>query len=123
MLRMSVPGERSEADKAREPVSGSGAEVLARLGIGVTVEDAVRVAGRRAAADRVVLEAAAPDDPVEVTLEGGVRLYLPAQEAAELLAATDHLARSSRGRCHSPRASSSVTAPGASPSGRSRACG
>ena len=90
MLRMSVPGERSEADKAREPVSGPGAEVLARLGIGVTVEDAVRVAGRRAAADRVVLEAAAPDDPVEVTLEGGVRLYLPAQEAAELLAAADH---------------------------------
>lgn len=90
MLRMSVPGERSESDKARAAVTGPGAEVLAQLGIGVTVEDAVKVAGRRAGADQVVLEPAAPNDAVEVTLEGGVRLYLPAKEAASLLAASDH---------------------------------
>ena len=70
MLRMSVPGERSEVDKARPAVQRSGAEVLHDLGVGVTVTDAVQVAGKRAAAAPVVLEAAARDDVVEVTLEG-----------------------------------------------------
>ena len=46
----------------------------ATLGIAVTVDDAVRVADKRAAAEPVVLKPAAPDDVVEVTLEGGVRL-------------------------------------------------
>ena len=87
MLRMSVPGERSEVDKARPAVQRSGAEVLHDLGVGVTVTDAVQVAGKRAAAAPVVLEAAARDDVVEVTLEGGVRFYLPAGQAPELLAA------------------------------------
>ena len=59
----------------------------AASGIGVTVADAVKVAGSRAAADQVVLEPAAPDDVLEVTLEGGVRLYLPVEQAPELLAA------------------------------------
>ena len=85
MLRMTVPGERSGTEQAKPP----GAELLQRLGIKVTVEDAVDVAATRAVADRVELKAAAPDDPVEVTLEGRVRLYLPAAEAAELLAATE----------------------------------
>ena len=87
MLRMSVPGERSESDKAKPVVKDAGAAVLGSLGIGVTVTDAVKVAGTRAAADPVVLEPAAGDDVLEVTLEGGVRLYLPAEQAPELLAA------------------------------------
>ena len=61
--------------------------MLGSLGIGVTVADAVKVAGSRAAADPVVLEPAAGDDVLEVTLEGGVRLFLPAEQAPELLAA------------------------------------
>ena len=87
MLRMSVAGERSEADKAKPVVKDAGAVVLGSLGIGVTVADAVKVAGSRAVADQVVLEPAAGDDVLEVTLEGGVRLYLPAEQAPELLAA------------------------------------
>ena len=87
MLRMSVAGERSEADKAKPVVKDAGAAVLGSLGIGVTVADAVKVAGSRAVADQVVLEPAAGDDVLEVTLEGGVRLYLPAEQAPELLAA------------------------------------
>ena len=68
-------------------VKDAGAVVLGSLGIGVTVADAVKVAGSRAVADQVVLEPAAADDVLEVTLEGGVRLYLPAEQAPELLAA------------------------------------
>ena len=86
-MPMSIPGERSEIDRAEPPVEGAGAEVLATLGIAVTVDDAVRVADKRAAAEPVVLKPAAPDDVVEVTLEGGVRLYLPAEQVPELLAA------------------------------------
>ncbi|MFL5335280.1 MAG: hypothetical protein ACJ8H8_19330, partial [Geminicoccaceae bacterium] len=86
MLRMSVPGERSEAEKAKPVVGRPGNQVLDGLGVGVTVNDAVQVAGKRAAAVPVVLEAAA-DDALEVTLEGGVRFYLPAGQAPELLAA------------------------------------
>jgi hypothetical protein len=87
MLRMSVPGERSLADKAKPVVKDAGAAVRGSLGIGVTVADAVKVAGSRAMTDQVVLEPAAPDDVLEVTLEGGVRLYLPVEQAPELLAA------------------------------------
>ena len=86
MLRMSVPGERSEAEKAKPVVGRPGALVLDGLGVGVTVNDAVHVAGKRAASGPVVLEAAA-DDALEVTLEGGVKFYLPAGQAPELLAA------------------------------------
>ena len=87
MLRMSVPGERSEADKAKPVVGGAGAEVLDGLGIGVTVTDAVEVAGKRAASAPVVLEADRRDEVVEVRLEGNVRLYLPPEQVPKLLAA------------------------------------
>lgn len=87
MLRMSVAGERSEADKAAPVVRHAGAEVLDGLGIEVTVADSVKVARVRAAAEQVVLAPAAADDVLEVTLEGGVRLFLPAARAPELLAA------------------------------------
>ena len=124
MLRMSVAGERSEADKAKPVVKDAGAVVLGSLGIGVTVADAVKVAGSRAVADQVVLEPAAGDDVLEVTLEGGVRLYLPAEQAPELLGrpagpsrrrARHHPARLQPGGRRRHAAAWAI--------GRSRACG
>ena len=89
-------------------VKDAGADVLGSLGIGVTVADAVKVAGSRAAADQVVLEPAAPDDVARGDARGR-RQALPAGRAGARAAGCT----AGPGGCQSPAPSRS---PPASPS-------
>ena len=87
MLRMSVPGERVAAEQGGPPVAGSGAELLAELGIRVSIDDAVAVAVSRAAAEPVELRPVEADDVGEVIPEGGVGFFPPAERGALLMVA------------------------------------
>ena len=81
-LKLRVPGQR---DEARGDVGGVPRAKLEEFGFHkVEVKDAVRVEATRALSDGVVLDAA-HDDVVEIVLEGGVRLFLPAAEAIDRL--------------------------------------
>ena len=123
MLRMSVPGERSEAEKAKPASGGPGPRCWHGLGVGVTVNDAVQVAGKRAAAGPVVLEAARRRRSRGHAR--GWREVLPARRAGAGAAGGAPGPRRCRARHGAAvlRPSPSATARVASPTGRSRACG
>jgi tetratricopeptide (TPR) repeat protein/triacylglycerol esterase/lipase EstA (alpha/beta hydrolase family) len=84
-VKLRIPGQR---DEARGDVGGVPRAKLEEFGFRkVEVKDAVRVEATRALSDGVILDAAT-GEIVELTLEGGVRLFLPAAEAVDRLPGT-----------------------------------
>jgi tetratricopeptide (TPR) repeat protein len=93
MVAIIVPGESDPVRQAQSEVGGVPLSSLGAMGLGVTVNDAVQVLAERSALASAELKAA-DDDVVEVTLDGGVRLFIRGDEVADRLggAATRSLA-------------------------------
>ena len=84
MIKVTVPGQKDPAGQVRGEVGGIPLGELGALGVSVAVNDAVRVSAARS--DEAPKELSLADDEVvEVTLEGGVRLFVRGDELAERL--------------------------------------